>query len=328
MTPPPFSLASERVRAALVFAVLVLAASCASPEPAADDSAVAATTRVLSVPALQSTSSPPSSSLSASSSGSDIRAGAPQPSDDAPIVGWSDSDLLAVLAFLLEVGGREAAVIAFSTNVPEDEVMDCMAERGFEYAREAGPEELADQDPRFSMPANDYAVAYGLGITATALNRLPVLEPTANEEYLAALNGAAAEAYGLALSECKGNTPERNQVSIALTTAVEMFRPILDVDPAVMEAAGAWDACMIEAGFEFGAPQTMRQQFWNRVGQSPDEAQLDAIFEDEVRAALANLNCEPSYLETYRAVMTQRFNEFESLVESALNDPSSTGQNG
>lgn len=252
----------------------------------------------------------------------------PSEQDTSPVEGWSSLDVLGALEFLLEVGGRESAVAAYATNVPEDDVLECMTDRGFTYVKEATPDELADQDPRFSMSPSEYAETYGLGISAIVLDRMPTVEPTVNEQYLFTLSGSEADAYAAALSACKGATPERTSVSTALTTAVEIFRPIVDDDVAVIDATKLWRECMSEQGFTFDSPQAMRERFWDSASSATSVAAREAIFADEIRVAQANVDCQATYEETYLEVLTSRLDEFETILASALANPQQDAANG
>jgi len=245
------------------------------------------------------------------------------PMSETPIQGWSDLDLLGVVAFLLGVADRDAAITAYSTNVPEEEVARCMAERGFPYVQEESPAQLADQDPRYTMPALEYAEQYGLGITVLGLDRLPSVPLPASEIYMSGLGDAEEQAYRSALSTCKGNNPERNRVSNALTTAVAVFQPIMMTDPKVLEATDAWSNCMKSLGYSYDSPESMSSAFFRLLGENSDSGVLEAQLAEEIRVALADVECRPPYVDVYRAVMAERLPEFEAILGAALDEATS-----
>lgn len=255
----------------------------------------------------------PTASANTSSSPDDADVGTPRmSSEDARLLVYAN-------ALLLERTSREEQVAFLSENIPESEVEECMNAAGFEYVPEQSPEEMVDTDLRNTTTPEEYAAAYGLGITGSDLGIIPALEPPRNHEAAWSMTESEQRAYSAARGQCQGAfDPERRAWSDAINIAVNQFRAVLEADDTVAAALADWQACMAGAGFDFETPMQMRETFYRRMNTANRQEPLEEIFDDEVRVAVANVPCESAYTATYRQAISDRFDEFKTFFETAL----------
>lgn len=232
----------------------------------------------------------------------------------------ADGVLLASLYSLLDVGTGQELVAFLSSGVPAGVLATCMTDAGFQYVEGSSEAVQAASDPRYTLPASEYAARYGLGITAGDLGLLPPLPPDPNFEFVSSLNSGQRDAYYRARTDCFEQTdPDGMTRSTALSVALEPFRESLAVDGRVVAAAADWKACMAASGFNFDSPSAMTESFYIRMNGGAD---LTALNTEEVTVAVANVSCQSAYTAAYRDVVAARFAEFKALFETAV----STGE--
>ena len=235
-----------------------------------------------------------------------------------------DAALLANLYGLLDVGTRDEVVTAFSTNVPQRDVAQCMTNAGFEYVEGPSPQDEVAAMPEYNMSAEEFAATLGLGVASQTLGLYPS-PPDPNLGYLS-LPAAEQERYGIQLYECSGGRdPERNARSEALSSSVTTFRALLDSDSRVIAATATWRECLAAKGFEYDAPMALRQDFYTRLGpldvrkyagENVDD-ELRQLLNDEIAVAVANVPCQSAYEQEYRSIVLERFSDFKALWTSA-----------
>lgn len=224
-----------------------------------------------------------------------------------------DAVLLSILYSNLGVGTPEELEQAFSLNTPEAEIAECMSSEGFEY--EPGPDLPAD--PLASLEPAEFAAQYGFGIASQELGLLSApIDP--NFAYINSLSEGQRDAYYATFNECRGWVPgnDRDRYFNALTVAIEEVRGSIETSDPVVEALAVWRSCMASAGYEYESPMAMRESLYAELGSdSPD---LEGLLEREIAIAVANVPCEADYKATYRGAVTDRFDEFKVLLDSAL----------
>lgn len=247
------------------------------------------------------------------------------PSDEGPTAGPADAYLEAAF------GGTDE--IAAEALRAEELVAACMAEQGFEYVPDASGYSSIDLSEIDSPPGTrEFAEQFGYGYAALPEGMTtagPVTNP--NDEILAAMSEEEHEAYTRALwgdAGVDGGEPEpggcfeeaRAQVwgdrdTDPVRAALEDEIARIDAelapqDPAVVEAAAAWSACMADAGFPgFANPPQAEQAAWDRwvafnEGLAADAAAgagaegAGALTDDGVPAGQAELAAEEAALAT------------------------------
>lgn len=86
---------------------------------------------------------------------------------------------------------------------------------------------------------------------------------------------------------------------------------------------------MAAMGFQYDRPFAIIEDFLGRLGPLSTtkyeggnvDAELQALLEDEIAAAVADVPCRAAYVETYRAAVLDRFDEFRTLFDEASTDP-------
>lgn len=230
-----------------------------------------------------------------------------------------DTTLLSAALSLLSIGSPDDTVRLLSTNIPDDDVVSCMADAGFQYTAGETPQEQIAGNPLYSLSKADYAARYGFGLASTRLGMMNVNESSdPNAAYVGSLSSTQRAAYSQALGSCRGmRDPDRVAFSNALNSAVEEFRKILAADDGVVAATAAWKACMQSAGYSFDSPEEMRGQF-ARVANSTPPNGLQAALAAEIAAAVANVPCELPLIDEMQTAVTQRFAEFKQTVLAGL----------
>lgn len=236
-------------------------------------------------------------------------------------IGGSSEDA-RLLTYAYALGGlyeisREEAVAFLSENIPENEIESCMNSAGFEYIPEQSPEEMIATDIRYSMSPEEYAAKYGLGIVGADLGVIPPLREPRNQTAESAMTASERDAYQASLGQCRGMwDPERRSWSNAINVAMEQFRPVVDADPRMATALADWQSCLASAGFDFDSPMQMRESFYARMNTNRTES-LEAIFDDEIRVAVANVPCEAGHDAARRQVISERLPELKAIVDAA-----------
>lgn len=230
-----------------------------------------------------------------------------------------DSTLLARLNVFL---GFETAAEAIATAETAHYVVACMQNSEFQYE----PVNWAAEDPRYEMEREEFAATYGLGIVAHFLGRYPGTEDP-QAEYVQGLTPGQRDAYYRAEERCADpwGEGEPRAFGNAERVAVEQFRPSVESDERAVDSLARWRDCMLDAGFDFEEPVAMKEYFSEAAYETDD---LEALFEEELLVADANLDCEPDHRSVVRSVITDRFNEYKELLESALSDSAEPGGAG
>lgn len=241
------------------------------------------------------------------------------PGLEAPPGSDQNEQLIDLVIALLGVADPKDAVSAFAPTPDQQEVKECVQAAGFEYFIYVP---LAN-DPSVTMPADDYATTWGLGITAQALGTYP--QPSTEDiDYLAMLSEGQREAYETVVDECVDAVGFDRSRNPAIQSAAEQFRGTLTVDPRLQSATETWSRCMSTMGYDYVSPDAMRQDFYSAV-VDPD-VDLEAVFDLEVQTSLANLTCEPAYRTVYRDLVVERFGDFFDILDDPL--PPDDGANG
>lgn len=247
-----------------------------------------------------------------------VSAGPTSPSTSTTtITAGADATQVAMVLSLLNVSTVEEWATALATNVPEHETAECMEAAGFEYVEGLSPDDEARRDPRRTMPADEYAARYGLGVTGWELGLFPPISDP-NDEHVQSLTPAQQQAYQATLGTCRGMwDTERRAWSDALNVAVSQYHEALDADQRVVAALAAWRACLAAAGYVFESPQAMTASFYARMPVDIGREELEDLHADEVRVAVANVACEAAYRDEFRAVALERFDEYLALFDAA-----------
>ncbi|HWL41540.1 MAG TPA: hypothetical protein VNQ73_01255 [Ilumatobacter sp.] len=300
-----------RWSSAVVIAVAAgIGAACSSSD---DDTGLPATTVV-------SDASPSTTTQIASHPTQTAPTSSPPPPGENDPGASADAVLLAMVYTSMQVGTQQELVIAFGTSVAEAEVAACMTSAGFQYVEnpDNDPETMAASNPANSMPADEYARRYGFGFAASELGLLPPAEvPNPNRPYYDALSQGQRDAYNQTYANCRVS-PERQARSNALNVALDTFRDTLAADDQVVAAVAEWQRCMSASGFDYETPRAMREALIVPAYTQRARADLERVHTEEVTVAVANVPCEAAYKATYREVVTDRFDEFRTLHESAL----------
>lgn len=231
-----------------------------------------------------------------------------------------DSRLLTMFYSLSGLSTPEEDIWAKSSGPSETAIGECMSSAGFQYSPRSDTEQL---QPSQSMPRDEFAARFGLGVTMYALDLIqPIDDP--NSDYTASLSQAEQIAFDDTYKSCLDSAPSGNPDAVlepgggaAMSVVTEQFRDVVTSDERVLGALADWRECMNSAGFDFENPDAMRSSFYERMVDITQE-ELEALHDDEVIVATANVPCEAPYTETVRQVVTDRFGEFRSLYESAL----------
>ncbi|WP_432512165.1 hypothetical protein [Kineococcus sp. SYSU DK001] len=170
---------------------------------------------------------------------------------------------------------------------------------GSENAEEAPPEEYVDPNADLIASLSESEqVAYQEALSG----------PAPSEEDMAAMEDGSYEwdwtkngCYGQAQHEVAGDDPTQSDEFKGLMEEINTFYEGQSSWPAVAEADAAWSSCMSEAGHGGFATQSDAQnslnEKLNKVYESTgpegevDQAALDALGEEEVEVALADLDC-------------------------------------
>lgn len=261
--------------------------------------------------------------------GADVRVPAPAtpattatvPSSSRPPMSAEDTATLATLYALLDVETADELVVAFSSNVPPDEMARCMTAAGFDYVAGPSPEEEVAAMPQYRLSAAEFAATLGLGIASQELGTYVTL-PDPNLGYLE-LPVEEQERYGAQEFECRGGRdPARLARSTAWSSAVAQFHDLLESDPRVADATAAWRTCLADRGYSYDSRMSLMEDFSARLGplsrrryEGEDvEAELRALLDQEIAVAVANVPCEAAYVEEYRSVVFDRFAEFTTVL--------------
>lgn len=231
----------------------------------------------------------------------------------------------AYLEAALGVTADDAAARAIRM---EEAVAACMSEQGFEYVPDTSGYHYVDTAAIDPPPGSrGFAEIYGYGFAAMpeemraestpGMNPNDVImsemSPEELEAYEKALWGDTAAdelagCYGAARGEVWGD-PAEDPVRVALEAEIaRVDAELAPADAAVAEAAGAWSACMSDAGHPgFVAPPDAEQAAWDRwmafngaiaadptLGLEGEDGAIvgqGAVADDEVALALADWDC-------------------------------------
>lgn len=225
---------------------------------------------------------------------------------------YDDAELLTRLYSFLQAGTAEETDLTLNGGVvSQEEIAACMAEANFQYE----PEDEMAGDPRWTMSPDEFAAQYALGIVAQEIGVYPrVSDP--NLEYMQSLSEGQRDAYYAARRECMLGDQRDELLAFqnAESVAMQQFHEVVSADDRMIAANEAWSACMTAAGFSYDDPQQMRQSFYSALNSDD----LEALFNEEVAVAVANVPCEAEIIEVRRDVIASRFDEYKALLQSAL----------
>lgn len=241
-----------------------------------------------------------------------------------------DSRLLTIFYVLSGLGTADEDTWALSSGPSETAIGECMSSAGFQYSPGSGGVQL---QPSQSMPREEFAARFGFGVTMYALDLIPPVDDP-NADYTSSLSPAEQIAFGDTLKSCLDAAPSGNPDAVlepggsaAVTVVSEQFRDVVANDERVLGALVDWQECLNSAGFDFENPDAMRSSFYDRMVDM-SQGELEALHDEEVIVATANVPCEAPYTEAVRQVVADRFGEFKSLYESALSTGATPDANG
>lgn len=311
---------------ALALCLLATVAGCTSDDNEGSEIDVAKSAITTSDPELTSSVPPAESGVAGPSDPEWRPLPAGTPNGVGPAAYKPDrSTLLAQFFALSEVAAPAEAEAFFASNVPESEILECMESRGFTYMEDLSPEQMVSVDPYMSLPRDEFARQYGFGISATRLELFPPFPPNPNDAYVESLSSAQQAAWNEAARACRNMTTDGATYSTALNRATEEFRQTVNADDRLIVATEKYGSCMEGAGFDYDSPIAIRGHFATLASQASSTT-LQEILRDEITAAVADESCGEPLIETFRTVATERFAEFESMLEARLADPHSAGQ--
>lgn len=242
------------------------------------------------------------------------------------IGGSADAVLLTNLYVALDIETAAESAWALESGPSEASIGECMSAAGFTYA----PAPLQPA-PWFTMPPEEFAARYGFGIAAYRLGLIGTSDDP-NAEARAAMSPAEQAAFEQAYRSCLDSAPLEHPErvlgpgAVAMSAVVDRFRATVDADGRVVAALAAWRDCMAAAGFTYDSPAAMTDEFGRREARS--EAELQALLADEIVVATVNVGCVEPYTSTYRAVVADRFAEFQVLYDTALATGATPAANG
>jgi hypothetical protein len=200
----------------------------------------------------------------------------------APATGPAEAYLEAALGFTAD----DVAAAALRA---EELIAACMAKEGFEYVPDVSGYGLTDLSEVEPPPGTrEFAAQFGYGFAALPegmVTRGPAQGANPNDAITAAMSEEEHETYTRALfgdvalegADESGGCFEEARAQVwgdretdPVRTALEDEIARIDAevapqDPAVVEAAAAWSACMADAGFPgFANPPQAEQAAWDR----------------------------------------------------------------
>lgn len=288
--------------------------ACAGPPETGSSSDTTATPRQVSPD--QPTAAPSQAATVASSPN------AATATQEAPASAQHDErrdQLIDEARTLLNVADPKVAAEAMAPKPEQQDLKACVEDAGFEYYIY----EPFANDPVVTMSPAEYAARWGLGITAQMLGTYP--QPRTDDfEYLATLSETQRKAYEAVLKRCAEAASIDGSRNQAVSAAAERFRQTLATDKRVQSATTAWSECMSAQGHTYASPDDMRNDFYAALLEPGVD--LDALLANEIKTAVANVSCEASYREAYNEVVSERFDEFVSMLDDPL--PPTDGSNG
>lgn len=208
----------------------------------------------------------------------------------------------------------------------------CMQEAGFEFPVYDPAVGAASRFADSSLQApEEWAAEYGFGFAAGTLGMFASPDGDAEREdddYFSSMTPGERQAFSAQAQECygRGDAAADTPRQMAMNVAAPAYRERVLADARVIAAAAEWQACMAAAGFDFDNVEQMRQHFVDAVHSSSaalTDTELQRLLAAEREAALVNLDCEPAYHQTVRAVIFDRIDEFWTLFDSAMFNPPS-----
>lgn len=241
-----------------------------------------------------------------------------------------DSRLLTIFYVLSGLGTADEDTWALSSGPSETAIGECMSSAGFQYSPGSGGVQL---QPSQSMPREEFAARFGFGVTMYALDLIPPVDDP-NAEYTLSLSQVEQIVFGDTLKSCLDTAPSGNPDAVlepggsaAVSVVSAQFRDVVANDQRVLGALVDWQECLNSAGFDFENPEALRSSFYDRLVDM-SQGELEALHDEEVIVATANVPCEAPYTEAVRQVVADRFGEFKSLYESALSTGATPDANG
>lgn len=272
---------------------------------------------------------------------------------DSPLF-FDDATLLAQLYTGFNVGSFDDASRTYGgsmdVEVDDEGMAACLGAQGFEYfPDQPGAANAWWLTTKQLMDPADFAAQYGFGISAQALGLLsdgPAAANPAFADYYVPLSPEQKDAYDTAEEACRQEhsnwsdvaTPDSAWVN-AKDYAWAQFETVARGDTRVADALGRWRACMSAVGFIVDDPGTVSQPFYTRTFEyepwswplapgTPAFSAVEPILAEEIAMATAHVECIAPYNAALRAAIFDHFEEYKSILASAIASGVQSDANG
>lgn len=184
------------------------------------------------------------------------------------------------------------------TYTQQQEIVECMAESGFEYA----PVLLTSTSDSFAdFTSREYAEAHGFGVVDAVLGAddepQPASDPNAGNPY------RNSPEYSATLERCATEAAEEanRQTGLSQLRALdEEVVAAIAADPEVIDAAETWQECAASAGISAASRRDLIDTFLEEALVT-DPARLGELRAAEVDAAVQTYGCSTAFDRVWRA---------------------------